>query len=80
MSQTQEHAQPGLETAPIIQPQQTASVHGEEKIEGRDDDGRRWYHLRPKPRRRTDMMGFNGTWWALVWIVVIVVLLEPWFW
>jgi hypothetical protein len=23
--------------------------------------GRRWYHLRPEPRRRTDLMGFGST-------------------
>jgi len=28
-----------------------------DEIEGADDRGRRWYRLRPEPRRRTD---FNG--------------------
>ncbi len=43
-----------------------------------NDNGRRWYHLRPKPRQRTDLMGFNSTWWMVVaWLIVIVVALYP---
>jgi hypothetical protein len=43
-----------------------------------DDHGRRWYHLRPQPRRRTDLMGFNSTWWmVLAWLVVIVLIVYP---
>ena len=39
---------------------------------------RRWFHLRPRPRRRTDLLGFNSTWWmVLVWIIVIVLLIYP---
>jgi hypothetical protein len=43
----------------------TQQVHGEDEIEieAIDGRGRRWYHLRPEPRRRTDLMGFNSTWW-----------------
>jgi hypothetical protein len=44
---------------------------------------RRWYHIRPEPRRRTDLMGFNSVWWMLVvWLVVIVVAVFPfpWWW
>ena len=44
---------------------------------------RRWYHLRPKPRRRADLMGFNATWWmALGWLVVLLVIVFPfpWWW
>ena len=33
------------------------------EIEATDDRGRHWYRLRPKPRRRTDLWGFNSTWW-----------------
>ena len=39
--------------------------------------------LRPKPRRRTDLMGLNSTWWmALVWLTVIVIAVFPfpWWW
>ena len=40
--------------------------------------GRRWYHLRPQPRRRTDLMGFNSTlWMALAWLIVILLLVSP---
>ena len=42
------------------------------------DNGRRWYHLRPKPRRRTDLLGFNSTWWMVaVWLIVIVLAVYP---
>jgi hypothetical protein len=61
----------------------TQQAHGEvgrEAIAGR---GRRWYHLRPEPRRRTDLMGFNSTWWmAVAWLIVIVLVVSPypWWW
>jgi hypothetical protein len=45
--------------------------------------GRRWHHLRPERRRRTDLMGFNSTWWmAVVWLVVILLAVYPfpWWW
>ena len=48
-----------------------------------DPDGRarRWYHLRPEPRRRTDFMGFNSTWWmALGWLVLLLVVAFPFPW
>jgi hypothetical protein len=42
------------------------------------DHGRRWYHLRPEPRRRADLMGFNSTFWmVLVWFIVIVLVVWP---
>jgi hypothetical protein len=47
------------------------------------DHGRRWYHLRPEPRRRADLMGFNSTFWmVLVWLIVIVLIVYPfpWWW
>ena len=51
---------------------------------GTEKRGRRWYHLRPEPRRRGDFMGFSSTWWgmALGWLVVILALLFPfpWWW
>jgi hypothetical protein len=46
-----------------------------------NDRGRRWYHLRPEPRRSTDLMGFNSTWWMVVgWLTLIVVIVFsfPW--
>jgi hypothetical protein len=43
-----------------------------------NDNERRWYHLRPRPRRRTDLMGFNSTWWMVaVWLIVIVLVVYP---
>ena len=43
--------------------------------------GRRWYHLRPEPRRRTDLMGFSSTLWMTVgWLIVIVVIFFPFPW
>jgi hypothetical protein len=48
---------------------------------GAEGDGRRWYHLRPEPRRRSDLMGFNSTWWmAVIWALVIVLIILPWPW
>jgi hypothetical protein len=41
-------------------------------------NGRRWYHFRPKPRQRTDLLGFNSTWWmVVVWLIVIVLVVYP---
>ena len=43
--------------------------------------GRRWYHLRPEPRRRTDLTGFSSTlWMAVGWLIVIVVIFFPFPW
>lgn len=44
--------------------------------------GRPWYHPRPRPRRRSDVMGLSGIWWALIWLVVIVLAFFPlpWWW
>ena len=52
-------------------------AHGEDDIEATDDRGRRWYHLRPVPRRRTDLMGFNTTWWVVWWLILIVLIIYP---
>lgn len=43
---------------------------------------RPWYHPRPQPRRRSDVMGLSGIWWALIWLVVIVLAFFPlpWWW
>jgi hypothetical protein len=44
-------------------------------------EGRRWYQLRPKPPRRSDLMGFNSTYWmVLIWAVIIVLIVSPWPW
>ena len=45
------------------------------------DPGRRWYHLRPEPRRRTDLMGINSSFWmVLAWALVILLIVSPWPW
>jgi hypothetical protein len=55
--------------------------HTQDEIETIDDRGRRWHQLRPRPRRRTDLMGFNSTvWMALGWLIVILLLLFPFPW
>jgi hypothetical protein len=47
-------------------------------MEAKDDGGRRWYHPRPQPRRRRDLMGFNSTWWmVLLWTAVIALAVWP---
>jgi hypothetical protein len=50
-----------------------AGPHGEDKIEATDERARRWYHLRPEPRGRADLIGFNYTWW-LIWILFIFII------
>jgi hypothetical protein len=40
--------------------------------------GRRWYQLRPEPRRRVDFIGFNYTWWLILWIFLIFIIFLPW--
>jgi hypothetical protein len=48
---------------------------------GHRNRGRRWHHVRPHPRRRTDLMGFNSTlWMALGWLIVILLLVFPFPW
>jgi hypothetical protein len=50
----------------------------ENEIESIGNRGRRWHHLRPRPRRRSDLMGFNSMWWmALAWVLVIVLIIYP---
>jgi hypothetical protein len=59
--------------------------HTQEAAQGGSGDarGRRWYHFRPKPRRRADLMGFNSRWWmVLAWVLLIlwIVFPFPWWW
>jgi hypothetical protein len=82
MSQTREADQSGSGDARIVEERHTPGPSGEGKIEATDDRGRRWYHLRPEPRRCTDVMGFNSTWWMAVgWLILILLLVFPFpFW
>jgi len=41
--------------APIIEAYDLAGADGEDAIDATDGRERRWYHLRPKPRRPTDL-------------------------
>lgn len=53
------------------------------EVDAAEDRGRRWYHLRPTPRGRADLMGINAKlWMALGWVVVIAALVFPfpWWW
>ena len=80
MSDTQEAAQGGHRDPRIVE-EHHAGPRSEDEIEAIDDRGRRWHHLRPQPRRRTDLMGFNSTlWMALGWLIVILLLVFPFPW
>jgi hypothetical protein len=61
----------------LIEEHHIVGPHGEDEIEATDERGRRWYHLRPEPRSRYDVIGFNYTWW-LIWILLIFVIFLPW--
>jgi hypothetical protein len=51
------------------------------EMEPTNEHRRRWFHMRPEPRRRMDFWGFNSTWWmTVVWLVVIVVAVAPFPW
>jgi hypothetical protein len=77
-SDVRPHELVGDSRSRIVKKHHVAGPRGEDEIEAIDDRGRRWYHLRPEPRGRTDVMGFNYTWWTVLWIVVIVSLIFPW--
>ena len=62
----------------LIEEHHVIGPHGEDELEATDERGRRWYQLRPEPRRRYDFVGFNYTWWIAIWIVFIVIAFLPW--
>ena len=81
MSGTREARQSQPGDARIIEDQRVARPDREDEIDAIGGSGRRWYQLRPKPRRRTDLWGFNSTWWmALGWPLLIVFAVSPWPW
>ena len=83
MSHTQKGPHSDRREARIAEEHHIAGPHREDEAEATDDHRRRWYHLRPEPRRRSDLMGFNSTcWMALVWVIVILVVAYPfpWWW
>jgi hypothetical protein len=62
----------------LIEEHHLRGAYGEDELEATDEFGRRWYHLRPEPRRRADMFGFNYTWWLVMWIMVLFLVFLPW--
>lgn len=58
----------------LIEEHHVLGPHGEDEIEATDEQGRRWYHLRPEPRRRADFIGLNYTWWIFLWLLFIVLM------
>jgi hypothetical protein len=78
MSRTRQARQAGRGNLRISEEHDLADLHDQGEIEATDDRGRRWYQLRPKPRRRTDLLGLNSTWWmALGWTILIVLAVVP---
>ena len=77
MSYTRKAAQGDPRDARTTEKDDIAGPHGEDETEATDDGGRRWYDLRPVPRRRADLMGFNTFWWVLLWLIVIVLAVYP---
>jgi hypothetical protein len=77
MSHTRQARPAGRGNTRIIEEHDLADPHDQDEI-ATDVRGRRWYQLRPKPRRRTDLFGFNSTWWmALGWTILIVLAIVP---
>jgi hypothetical protein len=51
--------------------------------DGNNESERYGYRLRPQPRRRTDLIGFNSTlWMGLGWVLLVLALVFPfpWWW
>jgi hypothetical protein len=81
MSHTRQAPQAGPGDSRIIGDQDLAGPDGEDEIDAIGQGGRRWYHLRPKPRRRTDLWGFNSPWWMVLrWPLLIAFAISPWPW
>lgn len=75
----QDSAQPqGAGPARIVEEHHVTNARGEDDIEAVDDRGRRWYHLRPEPRYRADVMGVNYSWWLTA--ILLIVVFVPWGW
>jgi hypothetical protein len=69
---------PGGDHPRLVEEHHTIGPYGEDELEATDERGRRWYHLRPEPRRRYDFIGFNYTWWLVVWIFLMFIIFLPW--
>ena len=72
MSHTRGAAQGGPGDARISEESHIGGPQEKDETDTIVGRGRRCYHLRPEPRRRTDLMGFSSTWWmVVVWLIVI---------
>jgi hypothetical protein len=69
---------PGGSHPRLIEEHHAIGPHGEDELEATDELGRRWYQLRPEPRRRYDFIGFNYTWWFVFWIFLMFIIFLPW--
>jgi hypothetical protein len=72
---------PEMDNSPrprLIEEHHVIGPHGEDELEATDERGRRWYQLRPEPRRRADLIGFNYMWWIAIWFVFIMIVFLPW--
>ncbi len=70
-------SQSAVEHPRIMEEHRVLGPRGEVDVVATDERGRRWYHLRPEPRRRADFIGFNYTWWLVCWVLVLFIIL-PW--
>ena len=81
MSHPTASAQSDRGDARIADEHHITDPRGHDEIKARDNRGRRWYHLRPQPRRRTDLMGINSIWLMTVgWLIVILLVVFPFPW
>ena len=69
--------QSSIEHPRLIEEHHVLGPWGQDEIEATDERGRRWYQLRPEPRRRADLIGFNYTWWLIIWLLFMFLIL-PW--
>ncbi len=61
----------------IVEEHHVVGPRGEDEIDATDELGHRWYRLRPDPRRRADLIGFNYIWWFALWMFLILIFV-PW--
>ena len=81
MSRTPGTPQAQAGDAGVREAHDLAGPDGDDEIDATHDRERRWYHLRPKPRRRTDLWGFNSTWWVALGLPLLIVFASsPWPW
>jgi hypothetical protein len=73
MSRTQQAPPAHAGDDRIVEANDLADPDHDDAIDAPGERERRWYHLRPEPRRGTDLMGLNATWWmALAWATLLL--------